>query len=370
MRVPFRERNPVPIALISFAVIGLLIALALSLDRIPFLGGGTHTHTAAFSEAAGLRSGEEVRIAGVKVGKVTSLDLAGDHVKVTFEVDSGVPLGDRTGAEIKIKTLLGQHYLALVPRGTGRLSREIPLSRTHAPYEVTAAVQDLSSRISQIDYGEVAKSFDVLADTFRNSPDEIRASLRGLRRLSDTVASRDQQLHELAQRARSVSQLLADRNADFARLIDDGDLILREVRARREVIHQLLIRTVTLSQQVNGLISDNEEELRPMLANLQRVNRILLSNQDNLDRMIELYGPFARQFGDATGSGRWFDAYIQNLIPIPASIQPPSGDQSDPADRTDRTNPTNPTNPTPTNPTPTNPTGRTGQGGGLLPFLP
>jgi phospholipid/cholesterol/gamma-HCH transport system substrate-binding protein len=325
MKVPFRERNPVPIGLASFAVIALLMLGAANLGDLPVLGGGK-TYSAQFSEAAGLRSGEEVRVAGVRVGKVTGLDLDGDHVKVTFKIEEdGVRLGDLTRAEIKIKTMLGAHYLALVPHGTGRLNREIPLNRTSVPYNVVPAINDLSRQAGQIDSKQLAESFKALSDTFANSPEEIRASLRGLRRLSETVSSRDTELHELADRARNVSQLLADRNADFARLVEDGDRILLAVQARREVIHQLLVRTVLLSQQVNALISENEAELKPMLDNLARVNDVLLRNQKSLDRMIELYGPFTRQFADATGSGRWFDAYIQNLLPMPASIQNSGG---------------------------------------------
>lgn len=322
MRTPFRQRNPVPIGLASFAVIVLLVILALNLGKIPVLGGGKK-HSAAFAEAAGLRNGEEVRIAGVKVGKVTGMDLVGDHVKVDFQVNDGVRLGELTRAEIKIKTVLGAHYVALDPRGPGRLRREIPIDRTATPYEVVPAISDLSKRFSQIDYTQVAKSFDVLSETFKNSPDEIKASLKGLRRLSETIASRDDELHQLAGRAKGVSQLLADRNKDFIKLVEDGDRILQAVRARRAVIHQLLVNTVVLSQQVNALIAENEEELTPMLANLQRVNKILVRNQANLDKMIQLYAPFARQFTDATGSGRWFDAYIQNLLPIPATIKNP-----------------------------------------------
>ncbi|QXJ23660.1 MCE family protein [Actinomadura graeca] len=325
MRVPFRERNPVPIGLGGFAVIIVALVVALNLDSIPFVSGG-RTHTASFKEAAGLKAGEEVRVAGVKVGKVTGLDLDGDHVKVTFRVDDGVRLGDRTEADIKIKTVLGAHYLALTPRGTGRLGRTIPIERTHTPFEVVPAISELSRRVSKIDYKQLATSFDVLSRTFENSPDEIRASLQGLRRLSDTVASRDDQLHELAGKAKDVSQLLASRNQDFARLIADGDKVLQAVQARRAVIHQLLINTVTLSQQVNALIKENEGQLRPMLDNLQKVNGVLLRNQGNLDRILRLFAPFARQFADVTGTGRWFDSYIQNLLPIPASIQnPPRG---------------------------------------------
>src|SRR6266545_8102709 len=106
MRVPFRERNPVPIGLAGRATIAIALIVVLNISSIPFIGGGT-TYTAAFAEAAGLRKNEEVRIAGVKVGKVTALDLEGDHVKVTFRVNDGVRVGDLTRAEIKIKTVLG-----------------------------------------------------------------------------------------------------------------------------------------------------------------------------------------------------------------------------------------------------------------------
>ncbi|WP_433227802.1 MCE family protein [Actinomadura formosensis] len=320
MRVPFRQRNPVPIGLSAFAIIALLVALAMNLENIPLVSGG-RTHTASFKEAAGLKPDEEVRIAGVKVGKVTGLDLDGDHVKVTFRVDDGVRLGERTEAGIKIKTILGAHYLELTPRGRGRLGRNIPIERTHVPFEVVPAISELSRRVGAIDVQQVAKSFDVLSETFKNSPEEVRASLEGLRRLSNTVASRDEELHELAGKAKDVSQLLADRNQDFARLVRDGDEVLRAVQARRAVIHQLLINTVTLSQQVNALISENDKQLRPMLDNLAKVNRILLKNQNNLDRILQLFAPFARQFSDVTGTGRWFDSWIQNLVPIPASIQ-------------------------------------------------
>jgi phospholipid/cholesterol/gamma-HCH transport system substrate-binding protein len=332
MRVPFRERNPVPIGLAGLAAIAIALVVVMNLSSIPFIGGGT-TYTAAFAEAAGLRENEEVRIAGVKVGKVTGLDLEGDHVKVTFRVNDGVRIGELTRAEIKIKTVLGSHYLSLDPRGPGRQDpgRQIPVSRTATPFEIVPAVSQLSQRVQAIDVKQLAASFDTLSATFKDSPEEVRASLRGLRRLSATIASRDDQLHQLVGRAKNVTQVLADRNQQITKLIDDADAILRAVQARRAVIHELLINTVALTQQLNGLIADNEEQLRPALANLQRVNRILLKNQDNLDRILQLWAPFARQFTDAAGSGRWFDSYIQNLIPIPNHFesrqQPGQGQQ-------------------------------------------
>ncbi|MGH3389674.1 MAG: MCE family protein [Actinomadura sp.] len=322
MRIPFRERNPVPIGLAAMGTIVAGLILALNLESVPLINGGT-SYNAAFAEAAGLKEDEEVRIAGVKVGKVTGLELEGDHVRVEFRVDDEVRLGELTRAEIKIKTVLGAHFLALDPRGPGRQDpgRQIPVSRTATPFEVVPAVSELSQRVGDVDTRQLAESFDVLAETFQNSPEEIRGSLRGLSRLSKSISSRDDDLHELVKASKDVTGVLADRNEEFVKLLDDGDKILQAVQARRAVIHQLLVNTVRLSQQVNALIAENEAEIGPMLANLQRVNAILLKNQNNLDRTIQLLASYSRQFTDATGSGRWFDSYIQNLIPIPASVQ-------------------------------------------------
>ena len=95
-----------------------------NVDKLPFIGGGT-TYRAAFSEAGGLKPGDEVRIAGVKVGKVTGVALEGDHVQVDFEIKGAPEFGTQTGASIRIKTVLG----AEVPR---RWSRPAPGSWTPA----------------------------------------------------------------------------------------------------------------------------------------------------------------------------------------------------------------------------------------------
>jgi len=321
MRVPFRERNPLPLGLIFLALVALVLFLSFSASSISFINGGT-TYHAAFKEAAGLKSGEEVRIAGVKVGSVTGLDLQGDHVKVDFRVDDGVRVGDLSRVEIKIKTLLGSHYLAIDPSGPGKQNPHqlIPISRTTTPFEVVPAISQLSQNISEIDTAQLAKSFDTLSETFKNSPAEVKASLQGLRRLSTTISSRNDELHQLLGRSKDVTQILADRNDQFVALLRDGNQLLQAVSARRQVIHQLLVNTVAVSEQINAFIDENQAQLKPMLANLQRVNQVLLRNQTNLDNTIRLLAPYAVQFTDATGTGRWFDSFIQNLLPIPASI--------------------------------------------------
>src|SRR3954449_9512409 len=111
---PFRQRNPVVIGAVSLAVVALLVLAAFRAQDLPVIGGGD-TYYAAFKESGGLKANDEVRIAGVRVGKVESVALEGDHVRVTFRVDTASGFGDDTHAAIKVKTLLGAMYLSLEP---------------------------------------------------------------------------------------------------------------------------------------------------------------------------------------------------------------------------------------------------------------
>src|SRR3954452_16978870 len=127
MSTPFRERNPVIIGAVSLAVMAAFILAAFKADSLPLIGGGD-TYYAAFSEAGGLKANDEVRVAGVRVGKIKKVELEGDHGRVEFKVDKGAKFGPQTSAAIKVKTLLGAMFLALELAGRGQMKEkaEIP----------------------------------------------------------------------------------------------------------------------------------------------------------------------------------------------------------------------------------------------------
>jgi phospholipid/cholesterol/gamma-HCH transport system substrate-binding protein len=119
--------------------------------------------------------------------------------------------------------------------------------------------------------------------------------------------------------------VLADRNVEFTKLLGDGDLLLKELDRRREDIHVLLVTTARLADQLTKLVRENRQDVGPALAHLRNVVAVLQKNQDNLDRSIELLGPFVRVFANTLGNGRWFDTYVKNLIPVAGPPQAPGG---------------------------------------------
>jgi phospholipid/cholesterol/gamma-HCH transport system substrate-binding protein len=312
---PFRERNPIPIGLISMAVITLMLLAAINIDSLPIVGGGT-TYTAHFTEAAGLKSNDEVRLAGVRAGRVKDVSLDGDKVKVKFKVKD-VWVGDESTVYIKIKSVLGQKYISLDPRGGGVQDPDqtIPLQRTASPYDVLEAFRGLAQTTNEVDTDQLAASLTVLSDSVRDSPAEVRSALNGLSRLSTTIAKRDTELMTLLGNTKDVSALLADRTGEIERLIADGGLLLAELQERRNAISRLLESTKALSLQLRGLVADNTGQLAPVLDQLERVSDLLLRNQQKLSEGLYLMGPFVRLFTATLGNGRWFDSYVYGVLP-------------------------------------------------------
>lgn len=310
----FNERNPVTIAVVGSIVSVLVVIGAFYWNHLPFVNTTTG-YSAEFPEAAGLRAGDDVRVAGVKVGTVTGIALSGTHVQVTFNV-SDTWIGNDSRADIKIETLLGQKYLAVEPLGTRALdpSTPIPLHRTSSPYDVTTALEGLGSDLGQINSTQLAKSFTALADAFRNTPASVRASLKGLSALSKTIASRDDELALLVQNTRRITDVLANDNPQIDKLLTDGNVLLSELRSRSAAITTLLDGTKSLSAQLIGLVNDNNTTLAPALTQLNRVATILQTNQQNLDNALRLIGPYYSLLNDAVGNGRWLDVYICGLF--------------------------------------------------------
>jgi phospholipid/cholesterol/gamma-HCH transport system substrate-binding protein len=318
MSIPFRERNPVVIGAISLAVIALLILGAFRAQDLPLIGGGD-TYYAAFSESGGLKANDEVRIAGVRVGKVESVALDGDHVKVTFRVDTPSEFGTDTRAAIRVKTLLGAMYLALEPAGSGQLAQgtEIPVGRTSSPYDVVDAFSGLAKTSERIDTDRLAQSLTTLADLTRNTPEAFRGALQGVSQLSSNIAARDDQINTLLKNLKRVSGVLDQRDGDIVALMKDSDVLFRALVARRAAVHNLLVSTSTLSRELTALVRQSRADLKPALTHLENVVAVLNKNQDNLDNTLRLMAPFYRVFASTLGNGPWFDTYIQNMPPVP-----------------------------------------------------
>ncbi len=309
---PFRERNPVIIGFAGFIIIALLMLAAFRADRLPIIGAGD-TYRADFAEIGSLKEGNEVRVAGVPVGKVNGIELDGNKVKVTFKIDKGTQLGKETSASVGIRTLLGAQYLSLQPAGGGELDKgaTIPLSRTTPPYDVVEAFSDLSVTTQKLDKDELGKALNTLADVAAQTPAEFRGAIKGVSDLSVNLAARDSQINTLLKRLKNVTGVLNSRDDELETLFRDASTLFRAISDRRDTIHTLLVSTQRVSGELRALVKDVRSDLKPALDQLEDVTGMLRRNVNSLDEALRVLPGFLNVFSNALGNGPWFDTYLK-----------------------------------------------------------
>ncbi|BBY64779.1 mammalian cell entry protein [Mycolicibacterium helvum] len=311
---PLAERNRLTVGIVGVLVIAALVVAVFSYDKIPFIKG-TSDYSAYFAEAGGIKTGSDVRVSGLGVGRVSDIKLQGAKVLVDFTVRDGVELGDRTEAAIKTETVLGTKYLELTPRGDGSLAGPIPLERTKSPYDLTDALGDLTTTISGLDTTQLSSALTTLADTFKDTPPDLKLALEGVARFSDTLNTRDAKLRDLLANANKVTAVLAKRSDQIAQLVANANALLAELLAQRNSVDALMGNLSAVSAQISGLVNDNRTQLKPAVDKLNGVLGILDNRKQELQRTLYLLRRYAMSFGEVLGSGPFFKASLVNLAP-------------------------------------------------------
>jgi phospholipid/cholesterol/gamma-HCH transport system substrate-binding protein len=311
---PLADRNRLAVGVVGIVVVVLAIIAAFSYDKLPFIKG-TSDYSAYFAEAGGIKPGSDVRVSGMSVGRVSDVKLEGTKVLVDFTVRKGVELGDRTEAAIKVETVLGNKMLEITPRGDGRLDGTIPLERTTSPYDLPTALGDLTTTISALDTTQLSSALTTLADTFKDTPPDLRIALEGVARFSDTLNSRDAQLRNLLADANKVTAVLGKRSDQIASLVVNTNALLSEILSQRDSVDALMNNLTAVSAQISGLVADNRIQLKPALDKVNGVLSILDNRKQELQRTLYLLRRYAMSFGEVLGAGPFFKASLVNLLP-------------------------------------------------------
>lgn len=202
------------------------------------------TYRAELTQAGAVRPGDDVRIAGIPVGKVTSLTLLPDRVRMEFTAKAGAFIGDQSVLDIRMLTVVGGYYVAVQPAGTTPLgSGVIPRERVMLPYNLTQAFQDAAEPVRQIDGNTLRQNLAVLSASVDKSPESIRAAVQAA---SDLVGIMNKQ------------------NAEISRTLSFTDEYLTALHHNSDVLATLVINLGTL---VN-LIKNNKTQVAQALNDL------------------------------------------------------------------------------------------------------
>ncbi|MEV6774185.1 MlaD family protein [Nocardia sp. NPDC051030] len=241
--------------------IGLLAAGALYV--IPF---GKHTYTAELSEAQSVKAGDDVRVAGISVGEVKSLELKPDKVVMRFTVDSDVFLGDQTSLDIRMLTIVGGHYVALFPAGDKPLgSKAIPSDRVRLPYSLVETFQDAAIPLAKIDGNSLNQNLAALGDSMHGAPDSLRTTLQTVANYVDALERQRGQVSNAVAVADEYVTMYDGAKKDLGRLMDNANLLVTVLDDK----HTEMAEAIRLLSDVVGRLAGAapawDESLKPKI---------------------------------------------------------------------------------------------------------
>lgn len=298
----------------AVAVVTVLIG-AMLLVKVADIG--YRSYTARFLQAAALKTGNPVTVAGIPVGEVTGMKLAGDHVEAKLKVRNDVALGQDSRAVIKVTTILGSRYLALQPAGSGSLPENtFDLSQTEVPYDLQEALADVTTTYEQVDTDQFAQTLGILGEQMRGLPEVVPQALTNTHTLSTIIADRRDQLGSLLKTTELVSTTLRRQQSAIGQLVTQGNDLVGEFVARRASFRALMASLTNLVETLSGIVIDDRPELENLLVNLRELSD-MLGKHDDLLRSTLQAGPVAlRGLTNATGTGNAVDLNVSNGLLI------------------------------------------------------
>jgi phospholipid/cholesterol/gamma-HCH transport system substrate-binding protein len=305
--------NPLRTGIFGIALVACVVLVSFGYAKLPFWPQGKN-YEAYFTDAGGISPGNDVNVSGIRVGKVSSVELAGDAAKVSFTVDRHVKVGDQTLVAIKTDTVLGQKSLAVSPAGGGT-STVIPLGRTTTPYTLNTALQDLGANSAELDKPKFEQALQTLTDSLHDATPQLHGALDGVAALSRSLNARDEALKELLAHAKSVSDTLAQRAGQVNQLVVDGNLLFAALDERRQALSNLISGIDGVSQQLSGFVADNRKEFGPALTKLNLVLDNLLQRRDHIGEALKRLPPYATALGEVVGNGPGFNINLYGLPP-------------------------------------------------------
>ena len=313
--------NRMHIGIMGAIVVALAIGVGQCLTTVPVLFAKPSFY-GEFADSAGLNTGDKVRIAGVNVGTVEGIKIAGDRVLMRFSL-GGNPVGTESRLSIRTDTLLGKRSLDVEPRGSRMLrpGGTLPIGQTSTPYQIYDAFADLTKAATGWNLDTVKESLNALSQTLDQTSPHLGAALDGVAKFSDTIGKRDAAVKHLLAQANQVAGVLGDRSQQVDRLVVNANMLLAAFNQRGQAIDALLANVTAFSQQVKGLINDNPN-LTHVLEQLSQVSDLLLKHKQDLATSLTEIGTVLPGLNESVASGPFFKVILENLGTFPQIAQP------------------------------------------------
>jgi phospholipid/cholesterol/gamma-HCH transport system substrate-binding protein len=291
-----------------------LVATGFLAQALGSLGLGGTTYQARFTDVTGLLVGDDVRIAGVSVGRVSDIHLAGNVAEVAFTVDEHVPVTTSVQAKIRYRNLVGQRYVSLSegPGGAARLAPGglIPLSQTTPALDLTVVFNGFRPLFVGLTPDDVNRLSYEIIQVLQGEGGTMASLLQHTASLTATIADRDAAIGRVIVNLNNVLGTLAVRDANLDQTILQLQQFVSGLAGDRAAIGTAVASIGDLAGATGSLIHDARPDLAQDVTLLNKLAGTLNDNtqviEDTLHRLPDRYAALTR----TASYGSWFNFYV------------------------------------------------------------
>lgn len=317
----FLERNQLIIGAIGVVVVLLGSVLAVLLSGGVF--ANTYQVTAVFKDAAGIRSGDDVTVAGLDAGSIGAVRIVDGLVEIELKINSDVEMPADSDAGIVVETLLGRKSVQLLGGDSDDMLAEgdtIPLERTTTPIEIDDLNDASVSLLERSDAEALQQLMIKVTEVTKGKEQEIGTVIDGLADVTAALDSKKEELQRLIESMSTLSTTFASRDDEIVSLIDRYNVVLGNLADRKDDLTSLVVNTDEASHEVADLVERNRPVLDSTLTALSEALEVVDAHQLDIAATIPYLEGAVRGYSSVGYSqgipNRWANIFVQSLGPV------------------------------------------------------
>ena len=302
----------------AFALVSVLLAVVLVNTMLNGVSGSTDRYTAQFTDVAGLRVGDDVRVAGVRVGRVAGIDVGKGVAEVSFEVAAEQPLLDTTKVVMRYQNLLGQRYLALV-QGDQRgpeiaPGSRIPLARTSPGFDLTELLNGFRPLFEALRPDDVNALATSVIKVLQGEGGTVESLLAQTARLTDYLADRDQVVAQVLDSLTPVLVDLAGRGTELRGTVVELRELMTGLARDRKSIGASIDGMSQLIGSTSQLMAEARTPTVSAVSRFRAVMDLFLANKPDFVAAIGSFGSTLAALGRASSYENAVNIYLCSVI--------------------------------------------------------
>jgi phospholipid/cholesterol/gamma-HCH transport system substrate-binding protein len=310
--------RPIVVKFGAFALVMVLLTASLFFIFGQYQTGSTTEYSALFSEVSRLKTGQTVRVAGIRVGTVNSVSLRPDNkVVVKFDADRGVVLTTGTRAAVRYLNLVGDRYLELLdgPGSTKVLpaGAQIPIDRTAPALDLDLLLGGLKPVIAGLNPQDVNELTTALVQIFQGQGGTLQSLLSETSSFSNALADNNQTVQQLIDNLNTVIVTLDKDDDKFSGALDRVQKLVTAFADNRQTIGAAIDSLDTGTASIADLLNNARRPLAGTVNQLNRLAPLLDKDKDKIDISLQKLPQNYRKLTRLGSYGSWISFYICQL---------------------------------------------------------